>query len=38
MSEGFDSQSLGSFRAGGRQQHKNRKQPRHPSRRRGRSR
>lgn len=40
MSEGFDLQSLGSFRAGGQQhqQHKNRKQPRRPARRRGRNR
>jgi RNA recognition motif-containing protein len=37
MSEGFAFQALGSFGAGGRQ-HKNRKQPRHPARRRGRSR
>ncbi len=37
MSEGFDFQSVGSFRAGG-QPHKNRKQPRHPARRRGRRR
>ncbi len=35
MSEGFDFQPIGSFRAGG-QPHKTRKQPRHPARRRGR--
>lgn len=34
MSEGFDFQPVGSFRPGG-QQHKNRKHPRHPARRRG---
>jgi RNA recognition motif-containing protein len=35
ISEGFDFQPIGSFRAGG-QQHKSRKQSRHPARRRGR--
>ena len=35
MSEGFDFQSIGSFRAAG-QQRKSPKQPRHPARRRGR--
>ncbi len=35
MSEGFDFQPVGPFRAGG-QRHKNRKQSRHPARRRGR--
>ena len=38
MSEGFDFQAVGSFRAGGQQQHKGRKQSRHPGRRRGRRR
>ena len=37
MSEGFDFGPSGAFRAAG-QQHKNRKQPRHPPRRRGRRR
>ncbi len=37
MSEGFDFQPSGSFRAGGQQQ-KSRNQPRHPGRRRGRHR
>ncbi|MGH7968874.1 MAG: RNA recognition motif domain-containing protein [Limisphaerales bacterium] len=37
MSEGFDFHPLGAFRAGDRP-HKNRKQPRHPTRRRGRGR
>ncbi len=38
ISEGFEFQPVGSFRAAGGQQHKNRKQSRHPQRRRGRRR